>query len=61
MPSPGSHRHIDVHLSLGVWLQPLPAATLAASRSPRLEYALPRPQQRRHGHRPLGHHRHAPP
>eukprot|EP00962_Isochrysis_galbana_P002163 scaffold564_cov101-Isochrysis_galbana.AAC.1 len=39
-------------LGLGVWLQPLPAATRAASRSPRLEYALPRLQQRRHGHRP---------
>eukprot|EP00962_Isochrysis_galbana_P035967 scaffold12361_cov113-Isochrysis_galbana.AAC.2 len=37
---------------LGVWLGPLLAATRAASRSPRLEYAPPRLHQRRHGYRP---------
>eukprot|EP00962_Isochrysis_galbana_P015513 scaffold4450_cov113-Isochrysis_galbana.AAC.6 len=37
---------------LGVWLGPLLAATRAASRSPRLEYAPPRLQQRRRGYRP---------
>eukprot|EP00962_Isochrysis_galbana_P002926 scaffold812_cov126-Isochrysis_galbana.AAC.3 len=37
---------------LGVWLGPLLAATRAASRSPRLEYAPPHLQQRRRGFRP---------
>eukprot|EP00962_Isochrysis_galbana_P040205 scaffold14534_cov105-Isochrysis_galbana.AAC.1 len=43
MPSTGSRRHLGLHPMAVSWLQPLPAATRAASRSPRLHIAPPPP------------------